>query len=86
MPVTFIMSADSVIFLYCCMMDTGNEYNSALTIGTLEDGYIKSVSLPRIHAGTNRAPQVRAATSIQAITVAILPIANMVGGAYNPFL
>ena len=56
------------------------------TVGTLEDGYIKSVPLPRIYAGTKRAPVARAAAAIQAITVAIRPIANMLGGAYSPFL
>ena len=55
-------------------------------VGTLEDGYIKSVPLPCINAGTKRAPRARAAAAIQAMTVAILPIANMLGGAYNPFL
>jgi len=55
-------------------------------VGTQDDGYIKSVPLPRIYAGTKRAPRARAAAAIQAITVAIIPITNMLGGAYSPFL
>ena len=47
---------------------------------------IKSIPILCSYTGTKRAPRARAAAAIQAITVAILPIANMLGGAYNPFL
>ena len=53
-------------------------------VGTLQDRYIKSVSLPHIHAGTKRVPIARAATATQAIRVAILPIANMFARTHNP--
>ena len=32
-PVTFMISTDSVTFLYCCMMVTGIEVTSILTFG-----------------------------------------------------
>ena len=53
-------------------------------VGTLQDGYIKSLPLPCIHAGNKQVPIARVATAIQAIRVAILPIANMFARTHNP--
>ena len=41
--------------------------NYSIYVGTLQDGYMQSVPLLCIYAGSKQVPRARAATSIQAI-------------------
>ena len=69
-----------------CVLPTGSQQTALQVYWNPTVQVIKSVPLPHIHTGSKRVPRVRAAMAIQAIRVAITPIANMLARAHSLFL